>query len=253
MSTPILILRDIRKSFGGLEVLRGIELDILEGERHAIIGPNGAGKSTLFNLISGRTKPTSGSISYRGRELTGQSSHRIARLGVGRSFQIINIFPNLSVFENVRSAIVSRSALRINSWSRLDAITDVTRKTDSVLAEFGLQHQRDTSANGLSYGEQRQLEIALTMALQPNLILLDEPCAGLNRDDTRGAVALIRRVTEGRTLVMVEHDIEVVFGLADRVSVLHHGEVLATGTPHEIRTNSSVKEAYLGRKSARAV
>jgi len=250
MSAPILIMSDVQKSFGGLQVLRGINLSIIEGERHAIIGPNGAGKSTLFNLISGRTRPTSGSITYRQRELAGASPHRIARLGIGRSFQIINIFPSLSVFENVRSAIVSRRGLALNAWSRLDAISEVTQETDDLLDGLGLKSRRGTPANALSYGEQRQLEIAITVALQPNLVLLDEPCAGLNRDDTLGAVALIRRITEARTLLIIEHDIEVVFGLADRISVLYYGEVLATGSPNEIRANQKVQQAYLARKAA---
>jgi branched-chain amino acid transport system ATP-binding protein len=245
-------LRDIHHDFSGLQVLTGIDLEIREGERHAIIGPNGAGKSTLFNIITGRYAPRRGLVLYRGRDVTGAAPHTIARLGVGRSFQIINTFPRLSVFQNVRSAVLSRRHMRLNPWSLLERQADVTREADEVLAMVGLEDRRDVPANALSYGEQRELEIALTVATQPDLVMLDEPTAGLNSEDTRRAVALIRRVTERRTLVMVEHDMEVVFNLADRISVIYYGRVLATGTPDEIRSNEEVKRAYLGRKASAA-
>jgi branched-chain amino acid transport system ATP-binding protein len=245
-------LRDIHHDFSGLQVLTGIDLDIREGERHAIIGPNGAGKSTLFNIITGRYAPRRGLVLYRGRDITGAAPHTIARLGVGRSFQIINTFPRLSVFQNVRSAVLSRRHMRLNPWSLLERQSDVTREADEVLAMVGLEGRRDVPANALSYGEQRELEIALTVATRPELVMLDEPTAGLNSEDTRRAVALIRRVTEGRTLVMVEHDMEVVFDLADRISVIYYGRVLATGAPGEIRGNEEVKRAYLGRKASAA-
>lgn len=245
-------LRDIHHDFSGLQVLTGIGLEIREGERHAIIGPNGAGKSTLFNIITGRYAPRRGLVLYRGRDITGAAPHTIARLGVGRSFQIINTFPRLSVFQNVRSAVLSRRHMRLNPWSLLERQSDVTREADEVLAMVGLEGRRDVPANALSYGEQRELEIALTVATRPELVMLDEPTAGLNSEDTRRAVALIRRVTEGRTLVMVEHDMEVVFDLADRISVIYYGRVLATGAPGEIRGNEEVKRAYLGRKASAA-
>lgn len=245
-------LRDIHHDFSGLQVLTGIDLEIREGERHAIIGPNGAGKSTLFNIVTGRYAPRRGLVLYRGRDITGAAPHTIARLGVGRSFQIINTFPRLSVFQNVRSAVLSRRHMRLNPWSLLDRQSEVTREADEVLAMVGLGDRRDVPANALSYGEQRELEIALTVATQPDLVMLDEPTAGLNSEDTRRAVALIRRVTEHRTLVMVEHDMEVVFNLADRISVIYYGRVLATGTPDNIRGNEEVKRAYLGRKASAA-
>jgi len=245
-------LRDIHHDFSGLQVLTGIDLEIREGERHAIIGPNGAGKSTLFNIITGRYAPRRGLVLYRGRDITGAAPHTIARLGVGRSFQIINTFPRLSVFQNVRSAVLSRRHMRLNPWSLLERQSDVTREADEVLAMVGLESRRGVPANALSYGEQRELEIALTVATRPELVMLDEPTAGLNSEDTRRAVALIRRVTEGRTLVMVEHDMEVVFDLADRISVIYYGRVLATGAPGEIRGNEEVKRAYLGRKASAA-
>ena len=171
-------------------------------------------------------------------------------MGIGRSFQIINIFPQLTVVQNVLSAVVSRQHLRLNAWSLLDRRDAVTREADEVLAMVGLDGRRDSIASALSHGEQRELEIALTVATRPDLIMLDEPTAGLNSEDTRRAVDLIRRVTDGKTLVMVEHDMEVVFNLADRISVIYYGRVLATGTPDEIRRSDEVKRAYLGRKSS---
>jgi len=242
-------LRDIHHDFSGLQVLTGIDLEVREGERHAVIGPNGAGKSTLFNIITGRYAPRSGHVLYRGRDITGAAPHRIARLGVGRSFQIINTFPRLTVFQNVRSAVLSRRHMRLDAWSLLDRQADVSREAEETLGMVGLLNRRDVPASELSYGDQRELEIALTVATRPDLVMLDEPTAGLNSEDTRRAVALIRQVTEGRTLVMVEHDMEVVFNLADRISVIYYGRVLATGTPDEIRTNEEVKRAYLGRKA----
>lgn len=243
-------LRDIHHDFAGLQVLQGIDLSVAAGERRAIIGPNGAGKSTLFNIITGRYRPRRGRVLCRGRDVTGAAPHRIARHGVGRSFQIINIFPRLTVFENVRSAVVSRRRLRLNAWLVLDDQAVLTRETEEVLELLGLADRRDTLASELSYGEQRELEIALTVAVGPELVLLDEPTAGLTAEETRKAVALIRRVTEGKTLVMVEHDMDVVFTLADRISVIYYGRVLATGTPDEIRNNEEVRRAYLGRKGS---
>ena len=245
-------LRGIHHDFSGLQVLTGIDLEVREGERHAVIGPNGAGKSTLFNIITGRYAPRRGHVLYRGRDITGTAPHRIARLGVGRSFQIINTFPRLTVFQNVRSAVLSRRHLRLDPWSLLDRHDEVTRETEETLGMVGLGDLRDMQASALSYGQQRELEIALTVATRPDLVMLDEPTAGLNSEDTRRAVALIRQVTEGRTLVMVEHDMDVVFNLADRISVIYYGRVLATGTPDEIRGNDEVKRAYLGRKASAA-
>jgi branched-chain amino acid transport system ATP-binding protein len=240
----------IHHDFSGLQVLSGIDLEVNERERHAIIGPNGAGKSTLFNIITGRFRPRGGRVLYRGRDITGAPPHKIARLGIGRSFQIINTFPRLTVSDNVRSAVLSRRRLRLDAWSLLDRQREVARETEEVLGLVGLLDRRDTPASELSYGEQRELEIAVTVATRPELILLDEPTAGLNREDTQRAVRLIRRVTEGKTLLMVEHDMEVVFTLADRISVIYYGRVLATGTPAEIRASEEVKRAYLGRKSS---
>ena len=248
--TPALELHDIHHDFSGLQVLSGVNLAVTPGERHAIIGPNGAGKSTLFNIISGRFRPRRGRVLYRSHDITAAPPHRIARLGVGRSFQIINTFPRLTVYQNVRSAVVSKRGMRLDAWRVLDRQQDVAQETEQVLELLGLTDRRHTPASALSYGEQRELEIALTVAVRPDLILLDEPTAGLNTEETRKAIGLIRRVTDGKTLVMVEHDMEVVFTLADRVSVLHYGEVLATGPPDEIRSNEQVQRAYLGRRAS---
>jgi branched-chain amino acid transport system ATP-binding protein len=248
----VLELRNIHHDFAGLQVLTGIDLEVREGERHAIIGPNGAGKSTLFNIITGRYTPRQGRVLYRGRDITGAAPHAIARLGVGRSFQIINIFPRLTVFQNVRSAVLSRRHMRLDPWSLLDRQAEVTREAEEVLDMVGLTDRRQVLASALSYGEQRELELALTVATRPDLVMLDEPTAGLHREDTRRAVSLIRQVTEKRTLLMVEHDMDVVFTLADRISVIYYGRVLATGTPDEIRRDENVKRAYLGRKASAA-
>jgi branched-chain amino acid transport system ATP-binding protein len=245
-------LRDIHHDFGGLRVLMGVDLAVEEGERHAIIGPNGAGKSTLFNLITGRHHPRRGRVIYRGRDITGLSPHRIARLGIGRSFQIINTFPRLTVYENIRGAVLSRRGLRLDGWSLVDRRPEVADETEALVALLGLAERRHTPASELSYGEQRELEIALTVATRPDLILLDEPTAGLNAEETRAVVALVRRVTDGKTLVLVEHDMEAVFSLADRITVVHYGQVLATGRPEEIRANEEVSRAYLGRGAGAA-
>jgi branched-chain amino acid transport system ATP-binding protein len=243
-------LHDIHHDFSGLQVLSGINLEVREGERHAIIGPNGAGKSTLFNIVTGRFAPRKGRVLYRGRDITCAPPHRIARMGVGRSFQIINIFPRLTVYQSVRSAVLSRRHMRLDAWSLLERHREVACETEELLEMVDLLARRDTPAGELSHGEQRELEIALALATRPELILLDEPTAGLNSEETRRAIGLIHRVTEAKTLVMVEHDMEVVFRLADRVSVIYYGRVLATGSPDEIRRSEEVKRAYLGRKSS---
>lgn len=246
---PTLELRDIHHDFSGLRVLTGVELSVLPGERHAIIGPNGAGKTTLFNIVSGRLHPRRGGVFYRQKDITRMSPCRIARLGVARSFQNINTFPRLTVFESVRSAVLARLGRRLDVWHVVDHQESVTRETTNVLRLLGLLERRDTPACALSYGEQRELEIALTIATSPELILLDEPTAGLDADETRKAIELIRQISANKTLVMIEHDMDVVFALADRISVLHYGSLLACGTPAEIRNSKDVKSAYLGSNS----
>ena len=244
----ILELKEIYKDFDGLEVLFGINLPIREGERHAIIGPNGAGKSTIFNLITGRYPVSRGKIFFKGQDVTGASPYKLNREGLSRSFQITNIFKTMTVFQNVRNAILSRNKIRFNFLLRLDKMEAINRQTEDVLRQIGLLERKNILAGLLSYGEQRALEIGLTIATEPKLILLDEPTAGMSTEETREAVKLIGRVTEGKTLIIVEHDMEVVFSLADRITVLYYGEVLASGPPDQIRNDQKVKDAYLGEE-----
>ena len=245
---PILELQGIYKDFDGLEVLFGINMGIRQGERHAVIGPNGAGKSTIFNIITGKYQPSKGNIIFKGQDVTGTSPYKLNRHGLARSFQITNIFRTMTVFQNVRSAVLSKNKIRYNLFSRLDRMKDIQDQTEKVLKQIGLLDSRDMVAGLLSYGQQRALEIGLTIATEPELILLDEPTAGMSTEETREAVKLIERVTQGKTLVIVEHDMEVVFSLADRITVICYGEVLASGPPDEIRQNQKVKDAYLGEE-----
>ena len=243
---PALHLADVRKSFGKTEIIRGVNLSIPAGERHAIIGPNGAGKSTLFNLVSGRFPVSSGSIQLNGRETTRLKPFEINRMGLSRSFQVTNIFHRLSVFENIRAATLYSLGYRYSFWHRLASLRDAAERAEEVLQMIGLRSRRDTMAGLLTYAEQRALEIGVTIAGGADVILLDEPTAGMSRSESDAAVELIRRVTQGKTLVMVEHDMSVVFGLADRISVLVYGEVIASDVPSAIRGNAKVQEAYLG-------
>ncbi|MGA2517848.1 MAG: ABC transporter ATP-binding protein [Thermodesulfobacteriota bacterium] len=244
----ILELQGIYKDFEGLQVLFDVNLGVQEGERHAIIGPNGAGKSTLFNLITGKYRPSRGRIFLKDETVTGVNPFKLNRMGMARSFQITNIFRTMTVFENVRNAILSKNKIRYNMFSRLSGMDEINRQTEKVLHEIGLLERKDNIAGELSYGQQRALEIGLTIATNPELILLDEPTAGMSSEETREAVKLIQRVTEGKTLIIVEHDMEVVFSIADRVSVLYYGKVLACGLPGEIRNDQRVKDAYLGEE-----
>ena len=246
MNRRALALTDVRKQFGQTKIINGVNLDITAGERHALIGPNGAGKSTLFNLISGRFPVSSGSISLHGSEITNKEPQVINRLGLSRSFQITNIFPKLTVFENLRCAVFWALGYRYSFFRRVSALHDARESAERTLAMIGLEDRREKMAGELTYAEQRALEIGITIASGSDVILLDEPTAGMSRSETDAAVALISRVTEGKTLLMVEHDMGVVFNLADRISVLVYGEVIATGTPTEIRANKKVQEAYLG-------
>ncbi|MEX0958360.1 MAG: ABC transporter ATP-binding protein [Burkholderiales bacterium] len=246
MSDSALRLDHVHKSFGRTVIINGVSLDIPKEERHAIIGPNGAGKSTLFNLISGRFELTSGRIELKGEDVTNLDAHIISRKGLSRSFQITNIFPRLSVYENIRCAVLWSLGYRYSFWHRIGALKEVARLTDEIVEKIGMAGRRDRLAGVLTYAEQRALEIGVTIASGADVILLDEPTAGMSRSETDDAVELIRTVTRGKTLVMVEHDMSVVFTLADRISVLVYGEVIATGTPEEIRGNKAVQEAYLG-------
>jgi len=243
-------LKAVHKSFGRTPIINGVDLAIAQGERHAIIGPNGAGKSTLFNLISGRFHATSGQILLKGEDVTVLEPQDINRRGLSRSFQITNIFPRLSVYENLRCAVLWSLGYRYSFWHRVAKLETVRARAEEIMRKIGLEKRRDRAAGVLSYAEQRALEIGITIAGGEDVILLDEPTAGMSHSETADAVALIRSVSEGKTLVMVEHDMGVVFGLADRISVLVYGKVLALGTPQEIRGNSAVQEAYLGTETA---
>jgi branched-chain amino acid transport system ATP-binding protein len=248
--TPALELRAVHKSFGRTAIINGVDLAIGKGERHAIIGPNGAGKSTLFNLISGRFAPSSGQILLDGEPVSGLEPQEINRRGLSRSFQITNIFARMSVYENVRCAVLWSMGYRYSFWHRVGALAQVRERADEIVERIGMSRRRDRLAGVLSYAEQRALEIGVTIAGGAQVILLDEPTAGMSHSETSDAVELIRTVTQDKTLVMVEHDMGVVFGLADRISVLVYGKVLASGTPQEIRGNQAVREAYLGTATA---
>lgn len=249
MSTAI-ELRNIEKSFGVTAVIRDVNLKVAAGERHAIIGPNGAGKSTLFNLISGYMVPSKGEILLRDQVVSGLPPYQINRRGLSRSFQVTNVFANMTVWENLRCAVLWATGHRYAFWKSVDNLPEVRDRTARILQDISLTSRRDIPAGLLTYAEQRALEIGITIAGGADVILLDEPTAGMSHAETERAVALIRRLTEGRTLLIVEHDMSVVFGLADRISVLVYGKIIASGTPEEIRNNPKVKEAYLGEEAA---
>jgi len=244
--TAAVELRDVRKSFGKTEIIRSASLAVQRGERVALIGPNGAGKSTLFNLISGRLAPTSGDILVGGQRVNGLAPYEINRMGLARSFQVSNLFTRLSVFENVRCAVLWSLGYRYSFWKFLADLTDANDRTEEVLEMIKLDRRRDVLAMNLTYAEQRALEIGITIAGGADVVLLDEPTAGMSKSETRRFVNLIRDVTAGKTLLTVEHDMGVVFGLADKIAVLVYGEVIAFDTPEAVRANPRVQEAYLG-------
>jgi len=245
-------LDELRKSFGPTEIIRGVNLDIKKGERHAIIGPNGAGKSTLFHLISGRYNLSGGHVSLNGEEISNLPPYEIYRKGLSRSFQVTNIFPILSVFENVRCSLMWSENYKYSFWHLVDRERKLNDRAAEVLEEIGLSSRQHVPAGVLTYAEQRALEIGLAAAGGADVIMLDEPTAGMSHSETDQAIELIRRITVGKTLVMVEHDMGVVFDLADRISVLVYGEIIATDTPENIRNNKAVQEAYLGVEAEHA-
>lgn len=245
-------LRDLRKSFGKTEIIRGVNLAVQPGERVAIIGPNGAGKSTLFNLISGRFGPTSGEVLLNGQRIDGKAPYEINRMGLSRSFQITNIFPKLSVFENLRCGVLWSMGYKYTFLRFLSNLDDANERAKQLMEMIKLDKKRDTLAVNLTYAEQRALEIGVTIAGGANVVLLDEPTAGMSRSETTRFIHLIKEVTEGRTLLTVEHDMGVVFGLADKIAVVVYGEVIAFDTPDKVRANARVQEAYLGSAVAEA-
>lgn len=247
-----LVLQNVHKNFGKTEIIRGISMAVKAGERVGIIGPNGAGKSTLFNLISGRFAPTAGQILLNGCRIDSKQPYQINRMGLARSFQISNIFPTLSVFDNLRCGVLWRLGYKYTFLKFLAGLDDANAQTQALMESVHLDKQRDTLAMHLSYAEQRALEVGITIASGANVILLDEPTAGMSQSETSRFIHLIRQATDGKTLLMVEHDMGVVFGLADKIAVLVYGELLAFDTPQAVRANAQVQEAYLGSVAMQA-
>jgi branched-chain amino acid transport system ATP-binding protein len=243
----VIELIDVHKSFGQLRVIQEVSLDIYANERHAIIGPNGAGKSTLFNLISGNYAPNRGDILLNGRSIKGFKPEIINRYGLARSFQITSVFAKMTVKENLNMAIMGRHGYRFAMFQRMSGLTQVHEETETMLDKLRLSDRRNLVAGELSYSEQRALELGMTIATGANVILLDEPTSGMSRQETHYATNLISELTTRKTLLVVEHDMSVVFDLCDRISVLVYGKIIASGAPEEIRNNKEVQGAYLGR------
>jgi branched-chain amino acid transport system ATP-binding protein len=247
---PVLELRDLHKSFAETAIIRGVTLTVRRGQRHALIGPNGAGKSTLFNLISGQFAPTSGDILLNGRSIAGLSPHIINRRGLSRSFQLTNLFPRMSVAENLRISVMGWHGHRFTLFRPIGNLRHVNRRVDEHLEKLRLQSRRNDMAGDLAYSEQRALEIGMALATDPDILLLDEPTSGMSREESAYMVELIREVTEANTLLVVEHDMSVVFNLCDQTSVLVRGEILASGASDAVRADHRVQEAYLGEEAA---
>jgi branched-chain amino acid transport system ATP-binding protein len=244
----LLEVRDLHKHFGGLRAVDGVDLVVEPGERRAVIGPNGAGKTTLFNLITGHYRPDGGRVTFDGRDITGAPTHRVARAGIGRAFQITSIFPGLSVHENVQLGIIARRGESRRPVGRAAGLH--ADEVTAILDDVGLAHLATEKAGNLSHGDQRALELAISVALEPKLLLLDEPTAGMAPEETRRTMELVRRIAQerGLTVLFCEHDMEVVFGTADRVLVMHQGQPLVEGTPDEVRAHPEVKRVYLGEE-----
>ena len=246
MADAILATQGLTRHFGGLAAVSNVTLDAHMGELHAVIGPNGAGKSTLINMLSGDLPPSSGTVSINGRDVTGLAAHQISRMGVGRSYQKTNVFLAFSAFENCRLAAQSRRKTSMQFFRPAERLADVNGAAQAALEAAGLGGRKDVVASALSHGEQRQLEIAMTLATQPKLLLLDEPLAGMGAEESASMVALLKKLVQTHAILLVEHDMDAVFALADRLTVMVNGQVLASGLPAEIRANADVQEAYLG-------
>ncbi|MBX6369314.1 MAG: ABC transporter ATP-binding protein [Rhodospirillales bacterium] len=244
----MLELSGLRKSFGGFGAVNGVSLSVERGRIAAVIGPNGAGKSTLFNLITGHLKPTEGRVVLRGEDITGAPPHRICRMGMGRSFQRTNIFPLLTVFENVQAALIAHRGHGRNFWARSARL--YREETEELLASLGLLDKADVKAGELSHGNQKQVELGIALAGDPDILLLDEPTAGMSATETRETIALLKRIAEmrGLTLLFTEHDMEVVFSIAERIAVLHQGRIIAEGTPEAVQRDPEVRRVYLGER-----
>ncbi|MEI6721570.1 MAG: ABC transporter ATP-binding protein [Betaproteobacteria bacterium] len=246
MSEVILATQGLTRHFGGLAAVSDVTLEACMGQLHAVIGPNGAGKSTLINMLSGDLPPSSGTVTIGGRDVTGLAAHQISRMGVGRSYQKTNVFLTFTAFENCRLAAQSRQKSSMRFFRPAHRMADVNRAAEAALAAAGLEGRAGSIASALSHGEQRQLEIAMTLATEPRLLLLDEPLAGMGAEESASMVALLKRLVETHAILLVEHDMDAVFALAHRLTVMVNGQVLASGSPAEIRANPRVQEAYLG-------
>jgi len=246
MSDTILRTENLSKSFGGLVATNNVSMNFERGQVHAIIGPNGAGKTTLINLLSGELPASDGRIFFKSRDITKFSPNRISRLGVGRSYQKTNIFPSFSCFENCWVGAQSRLSTSMRFFRPAKSLKEVTERTERALDLCGLNHQRDTIASSMSYGEQRQLEIGMMLATEPELLLLDEPLAGMGTEESKQVIELLRRLSKKHTLILIEHDMDAVFSIAERLTVMVNGRLLETGTVDEIRNSAAVQEAYLG-------
>jgi branched-chain amino acid transport system ATP-binding protein len=243
----LLQINGLCKNFGKSNIIRSLKLDIEEGEAHAIIGPNGAGKSTLFNLITGIYEPTAGSIKLRGKEIGFKTPHEISRMGLSRSFQITNIFPKISVFENIQASLLWSLGYKYSFWQSVNKMKKLKERTEIILEETGMTMKRNVIAGELSYAEQRLLEIGITISSGADVILLDEPMAGLDKHETGEIIGLILNISKGKTLILIEHDMEVVFTIAKRISVMVYGEIISAGSPEAIKNNRQVQESYLGQ------
>ncbi len=244
----MLDVNQIKKNFSGLEVLKEVTFKVTDKENHAIIGPNGAGKTTLFNIISGKFRPTSGSVVFKGTDITHKPAHIRNRMKLSRSFQITNVFHELSVFDNVIAGVRCQRGMRYNFFKSPLSNNEICSRATEIIEEVGLEEVMHTKSRELSYGQQRALEIGVTLSTEPELLLLDEPTAGMTREETAEAIELIQKVTSDKSLLIIEHDMDVVFTLADTISVLHYGTILASDTPENIRNDQRVKDAYLGEE-----
>ena len=247
----ILKTENLTKAFGALKAVNGVSLGVEAGTLHSIIGPNGAGKTTLFNLLTGTFPPSSGRILFDGRDITGTPAARIAHLGLARSYQRTTVFPAFSLLDNVWvAAFATGKSWQGLMWSQTGRYTEVTTRAREALADVGLADKADVPAREISHGEQRQLELAIALAAAPRVLLLDEPAAGLSPDETRKMVALVRSLKGRYTIVLIEHKIDIIMSVSDRISVMHFGSLIAEGTPEEIQKNPEVRRAYLGGVAA---
>jgi branched-chain amino acid transport system ATP-binding protein len=250
-TVPLLETKNLSKAFGALKAVSDVDLRVEQNKVHAIIGPNGAGKTTLFNLLAGVHRPTSGQIIFQGRDISNLKVFQRCGAGIGRSYQITSIYPESTIRENIRLAVQSKMGHNCSLFKRADSLTEVDEQTDTILAEMGLTRQQEQIAATIPYGSQRALDVAIALATDPILLLLDEPTSGMTPEDTHKMVRLIERISQRYTVVLIEHHMDVVMSISDEITVLHQGGVIARGSPQKIQQNEDVKDAYLGRgKSA---